>query len=156
MATVENITSIINATASPSVAVETTTLLSNLTTTILTNIANISNDSTSSIITSGNELGNHSTGILQQSMIPEDEVIHKNPELKYFSTVIIIFIGLTILIVPVFCFVGVLCARARLFKTVREAAGRGWGFSDVDVPYAGKHFAIWNLPVKIFKGFFKY
>lgn len=119
---------------SNNLTVETTTLVNNIVTTALTYLAN-----GNASITPDAGYSSNATNILQQPMLPEDgDGTHKNPELKYFSTVIIIFMGLTILIVPVFCFVGVVCARARIFKTVREAAGRGWGFGDLNVPYAGK------------------
>lgn len=127
----QNVSTASNSSATSFTTVETTTVLNNLTT-ILTNFVN-GNDSN---IFDGFANENST---LQQSVLPEDDDgSHKNPELKYFSTVIIIFMGLTILIVPVFCFIGVVCARANIFKTLREAAGRGWGFGDLNVPYAGK------------------
>ncbi|CAL8109750.1 unnamed protein product [Orchesella dallaii] len=103
---------------------EVTTILNNLT-------VNGMEDSTNSSLDI--HLGN-STEVLQ-SILPDDG-LHKTPELKYFSTVIIIFMGLTILIVPVFCFAGFVCVRSRVFTAVREAAGKGWGFADSDVPYS--------------------
>lgn len=127
----QNASSASNSSAINFTTVETTTVLNNLTT-ILANI--VSGNDSNVFDGFANE-----NSTLQQSVLPEDDDgAHKNPELKYFSTVIIICMGLTILIVPVFCFIGVVCARANVFKTLREAASRGWGFGDLTVPYSGK------------------
>ncbi|ODM93510.1 hypothetical protein Ocin01_13175 [Orchesella cincta] len=103
---------------------EATTILNNLTASILEGSTNSSVDSHF----------DNSTGVLQQSFLPDVDDGHKTP-VNYFSTVIIICMGLAILIVPVFCFVGFVCARSKVFTAVREAAGKGWGFADADVPY---------------------
>lgn len=133
MAILDNLTVAENA----SVLETTTNAVTTTVVTLLTglNLTNYANESTG-------RFGNDSNlgASLQQPMLPEDDDIHKNPELKYFSTVIIIFIGLTILIVPAFCFVGMVCARTRVLTTVREVAGRGWGFRNAHVPYAGRPF----------------